>query len=91
MTQLSPLSAVTDQLERIVAEHGFTAITIGLNIKQAVASRYDCAIHFDDGKPGVIGCVHGHGANIGVAINNAYRETLTKRLHASVSIVSEAA
>lgn len=91
MTALSPLTAITEQLERIVAEHGFTAITIGLNTKQRDAARYSCDIHFADHKPGEHGCALATGASIGAAINNAYRQTLTKRLEASVAIVSEAA
>ena len=91
MSAASPLASVTEELERIAAEHGFTAMCVGLNIKQRDSARYDCDIHFDDPKPGGTGCVLATGASIGAAVNNAYRQTLTKRLEVSVAIVSEAA
>lgn len=89
--QATPLTAITEQLERIAAEHGFTAIAIGLNSKQSDRARYSCDIHFADPKPGEHGCVLATGPSIAAAINTAYRQTLTKRLTASVAIVSEAA
>ncbi len=91
MANQSPLSQVTDQLEQIVALHGFSAITIGLNTKQAEGSRYDCALHFDDAVPGEIGCVHGYGPSIGKAVNEAYRRSVDVRLPSLPMLVAEAA
>jgi hypothetical protein len=86
---MSTLSDFAYQLERMVADHGFTAISVDINTAQDADSRFGAALHFDDAIEGN-GCVLANGPTIAAAINNAYRTSLRKR-PVSLEIVSEAA
>jgi hypothetical protein len=86
----SALTAFAEQLEELVTANGFASISVGLNTKQADASRFDATLHFDDATTGN-GCVIAHGPTIGSAINAAYRKSLTVRPNTAMAVVAEAA
>lgn len=64
-------SPIEEAFADLCAKHNLTAISVGMNLKQAEASRFDCSVHFDGYSRRGIPCCSGHAANAAEAVKEA--------------------
>jgi hypothetical protein len=66
-------------LAAICAANDLTSITVGTNLKQREASRYDVGVHWDGFSRRGIGCESGHGPDLRVAMSKALANAAADR------------
>ena len=63
----------------LCAKHDLTSITVGMNLKQAEGSRFNCSAHWDGFSRRNITCASGFGPTPTQAIRNALAEVAVDR------------
>jgi hypothetical protein len=73
-------------LADLCAKHGLTIITIGMNLKQAEGSRFDCSAHWDGYSRRGISCVSGFGSTAAQALKEALVAAASDRTQPEPSV-----
>lgn len=73
------MSALEQSFADIAAKYDLTAITVGMNLKQGEAYRFDATAFFDGFSASGHQCAIGHGATITEALNRALTNAAASR------------